>query len=123
MDKDIVLEPDIYEPNFEENIYQDYIPFNFENGIKCPCCTRAGHFYRNRQVFKKHITTNKHKKWLSHLNNNRVNYYSQSLKYAETIKNQKKYIAQLEVKISHLELSVAEKQKQVPVMNLLDLDI
>ena len=41
---------------------------------------KTRHFYRNRQVFKKHITTNKHKKWLSHLNNNRVNYYSKSPK-------------------------------------------
>ena len=121
MDSSLVVEPDIYEPKFEDNIYQDYIPFNFTNGIKCPCSTRKDHCYKNRTQFKKHITANKHKVWLAHLNNNRVNYYSKSLEYAETIKNQQLYIAKLELKINQLEL---EKRPQinVPIANLLDLD-
>lgn len=125
MNTDIIVEPDIYEPKFEENVYQDFIPFDFKNGIKCPCCTRRDHFYKSRQQFKQHITTIRHKKWLSHLNNNRVNYYSQSLKYADIIKNQKIYIAKLELQIKHLELEKLKNvtPKIIPTCdNLLNLD-
>ena len=39
---DLAVEPDIYAPTFRDNIYQDNLPFDFTNGIRCPCSTRKG---------------------------------------------------------------------------------
>ena len=76
----------------------------------------------NRSQFKIHLNAKKHKEWICHLNENRVNYYKTSLEQAETIKNQKIYIAKLE-----LELKLRDERTRivnnVPTIDLLGIDL
>lgn len=120
---DLATEPDTYAPTFKDNIYQDCMPFCFTNGIRCPCSTRKDKSYKNRVQFKAHINAKKHKGWLSHLNENRVNFYKQSIGQADTIKNQRLYIAQLEKQLKKYELQEKHRYVDVPVTNLLDIDL
>lgn len=114
---ELVTEPDIYTPTFKDNIYQDKIPFDFTNGIRCPCCTRKDKRYDKKQ-FKIHMNAKKHKEWISHLNENRVNYYQISIQQEDTIKNQKIYIAKLELELKQIKTQKAN----VPTMDLLGID-
>tara|TARA_Y100000389_G_scaffold197042_1_gene230901 strand:- start:649 stop:1014 length:366 start_codon:yes stop_codon:yes gene_type:complete len=120
---DLVTESDTYSPTFKDNIYQDFVPFCFTNGIRCPCSTRKDKSYKNRVQFKSHINTKKHKEWLSHLNENRINFYKQSIEQTDTIKNQRLYIAHLEKKLTAYELQEKYRYTNVPVTNLLDIDL
>ena len=117
----LVTEPDVYAPTFRDNIYQDQMPFDFTNGIRCPCSTRKDKKYDPKQ-FKSHLNAKKHKAWLSHLNENRVNFYRKSLEQEDTIKNQRLYIAKLQLELKQSE----ERSKHkiiVPVTDLLGIDM
>jgi hypothetical protein len=96
---DLTLESDIYEPNIDiEGDYSDYLPTSskFKNGLRCPCGTRKEHIFDNRQSFSSHIRTKTHQKWLSDLNTNKMNYFTENIKLNETITNQKLIIAKLQ---------------------------
>lgn len=100
---DISQESDIYEPNIDDNKnYIDYIPTSskFQNGLRCPCGARKEHIFDSRTSFIGHIKTKTHQKWLSNLNLNKINYYTECEKLKEVVNSQKIIIAKLEKEIN-----------------------
>jgi len=96
---DLQVESDIYEPNINnEGDYSDYLPTGskFKNGLRCPCGTRKEHIFDTRVSFSGHIKTKTHQKWISDLNTNKMNYFTENIKLNETISNQKIIIAKLQ---------------------------
>jgi hypothetical protein len=96
---DLQVESDIYEPNINgEGDYSDYLPTGskFKNGLRCPCGTRKEHIFDTRVSFSGHIKTKTHQKWISDLNANKINYFTENIKLNETISNQKIIIAKLQ---------------------------
>lgn len=100
---DLTVESDIYEPNIIDNgDYDDYIPpsSKFKNGLRCPCGARKDHVFDTRTSFSGHIKTKTHQKWLSDLNRNKTNYYTECEKLKEVVSSQKLIIARLEREIN-----------------------
>ena len=129
---DLVTEPDIYEPTINENgNYVDYLPpsSKFQNGLRCPCCSRKEHVFDNRQCFSTHSKTKKHQKWLTNLNADKMNYYKENIKLNETIGNQKIIIAKLQKDnddyarlIAHLTKKIEFKDDKNICVDLLNFD-
>lgn len=129
---DIVTTPDIYVPSVDaQGNYVDKTPI-IKNGIYCPCGSRKEKIYENTGKFSAHTKTKMHQKWLLCLNDNKANYYAETLKCREINENQQKIIARLEHEIQKKILTIdclTEQliQYQTPstphheVMNLLDL--
>lgn len=100
---DLSLESDIYEPNIDNNgNYIDYIPTSskFTNGLRCPCGSRKDHIFDSRPAFSTHIKSKTHQKWLSDLNTNKTNFYTECEKLKEVVNSQKIIIAKLEKEIN-----------------------
>lgn len=100
---DLIIEPDIYEPNIDDNgNYVDYLPpsAKFKNGLRCNCGARKDHVFDSRQCFSSHIKSKTHQKWLTELNINKMNYYTECEKLKDTVNNQKIIIARLEKEIN-----------------------
>jgi hypothetical protein len=129
---DLAVEPDIYEPNInEKKDYIDNIPYlsKFKNGLRCPCGTRKEHVFDSRNCFAVHIKTKTHQKWLSDMNTNRSNYYTENVQLKETIVNQKLIIARLEKEVNlklktidYLTQQLVSKETCNVVTNLLEFD-
>lgn len=103
MDSTIAINSDIYEPNIDENgNYTDYLPpsSKFLNGLRCPCGARKDHIFDTRPSFSSHIKTKTHQKWLSDLNTNKMNFYSECEKLKDVVKSQQIIIARLEKEIN-----------------------
>lgn len=89
---DIAIEPEYYAPSVDEQSnFIDNVPPIVPPGIRCPCNKKL---YETRTQFTAHIKTKMHQKWLSDLNINRGNLYTESLKKDEIIEMQKKIIAE-----------------------------
>jgi hypothetical protein len=100
---ELIVDSDIYEPNIDENgNYTDYLPVSnkFKNGLRCPCGTRKEHIFDSRPSFSLHIKTKTHNKWLSDLNTNKMNFYSECEKLKEVVNSQKIIIAKLEKEVN-----------------------
>ena len=100
---DISHESDIYEPNVDDNEnYIDYIPpsSKFKNGLRCPCGARKEHIFDSRTSFIGHIKTKTHQKWISNLNLNKINYYTECEKLKEIVNSQKIIIAKFEKELN-----------------------
>lgn len=100
---ELSLESDIYEPNIDEcGNYNDHIPpsSKFKNGFRCPCGARKEHIFDNRSSFGTHIKTKTHQKWLSELNTNKMNFYTETEKLKELVNSQKLIIARLEKEVN-----------------------
>lgn len=96
---DLVIDSDIYEPSILDNgNYSDYLPSSskFKNGLRCPCGSRKDHVFDSRQSFSVHIKSKSHQKWLSDLNTNKMNFYTECEKLKEVVNSQKLVIARLE---------------------------
>jgi alpha-N-acetylglucosamine transferase len=96
---DLAIEPDVYEPIMDEKgNYIDYLPpsSKFQNGLRCACGSRKEHVFDTRQSFSGHSKTKTHQKWLTELNNNKLNYFSENIKLNEIIAAQKIVIAKLQ---------------------------
>ena len=129
---DLALDSDIYEPIMDDkNNYIDYLPpsSKFKNGLRCACGSRKEHVFDNRQSFASHIKTKTHQKWLTDLNNNKMNYFCENIKLNETITTQKIVIAKLQrendeyVKlIAHLTKKIASKENPDIVLDLINFD-
>jgi hypothetical protein len=129
---DLSLESDIYEPNTDENgNYNDYIPpsSKFKNGLRCPCGARKDHIFDSRSSFSGHIKTKTHQKWLSELNINKNNFYSECEKLKEVVNSQKIIIARLEKDINihkhtiiNLAQQLANKETKSECIDLLVFD-
>lgn len=103
MDSTIVVDSDIYEPNTDDKgSYTDYLPpsSKFSNGLRCPCGARKDHIFDTRSSFAIHIKTKTHQKWLSDLNTNKMNFYSECEKLKDLVKSQQIIIARLEKEIN-----------------------
>jgi hypothetical protein len=126
---DLSLESDIYEPNSDDNgNYIDYLPpsSKFKNGLRCPCGARKDHVFDSRPSFSTHIKTKTHQKWLSDLNVNKTNFYSECEKLKEVVNSQKIIIARLEkevtTKLKTIDyLTQQLMNKEVSNDNLIDL--
>lgn len=129
---DLQVESDIYEPNINnEGDYSDYLPTGskFKNGLRCPCGTRKEHIFDTRVSFSGHIKTKTHQKWISDLNANKMNYFTENIKLNETISNQKFIIAKLQREndenfklIVHLTKKIEIKENPDIVIDLLSFD-
>ena len=129
---DLQVESDIYEPNINnEGDYSDYLPTGskFKNGLRCPCGTRKEHIFDTRVSFSGHIKTKTHQKWISDLNANKMNYFTENIKLNETISNQKFIIAKLQREndenfklIVHLTKKIEIKENPGIVIDLLSFD-
>lgn len=103
MDSTIAIDSDIYEPNIDDKgNYTDYIPSSskFTNGLRCPCGARKDHIFDTRPSFASHIKTKTHQKWISDLNTNKMNFYSECERLKEVVKSQQIIIAKLEKEIN-----------------------
>jgi hypothetical protein len=100
---ELITEPDIYSPSIDEyGNYVDKIPsFNIiKKGLLCPCGSRKDKFYDSHARFSTHIKTKNHQKWLTNLNLNKINYYTENEQLNQTIKNQRLIIASLEKSVN-----------------------
>jgi len=96
---DLAIESDVYQPTTSaDGTYEDYLPStsHFKNGLRCPCGSRKDHIFENRCSFSTHIKSKTHQKWLSDLNTNKMNYFTECEKLKEVVNSQKIIIAQLE---------------------------
>lgn len=126
------LESDIYEPNIDDDgNYVDFLPSSskFKNGLRCPCGARKDHIFDSRPSFCSHVKTKTHLKWLSDLNTNKMNYFTECEKLKETVSSQKLIIARLEKEINthkntilNLAQQLANKQSESQVVDLLSFD-
>ena len=129
---DLSLESDIYEPNIDDNgNYTDYLPpsSKFKNGLRCPCGARKDHVFDSRSSFSIHIKTKTHQKWLTDLNTNKMNFYSECEKLKEVVNSQKIIIAKLEKEINtklktidYLTQQLMSKESDNNVIDLLSFD-
>ena len=124
---DLQVESDIYEPNIDDcGDYSDYLPTSskFKNGLRCPCGTRKEHVFDTRSSFSGHIKTKTHLKWISDLNTNKMNYFSENVKLNETITNQKIIIAKLQRENNENIMLIAHLTKKIEIKdnpNIIDL--
>jgi hypothetical protein len=126
---DLAIESDIYEPSIDKiGNYIDYLPTSnkFKNGLRCHCGTRNEHIFDNRNGFSVHIRTKTHQKWLSNLNCNKLNYFTENIKLSDTVNNQKLIIAKLQREndeniklIAHLTKKIEFKENNNIVSDLL----
>lgn len=130
---DITTTPDMYTPSVDNNgNYVDHIPV-IKHGLFCPCGSRKDKIYENASKFSSHIKTKIHQKWLIILNDNKANYYMESLKYKEISENQQKIITRFEQQLQQKSLTIdylteqLVRNKNIPqntntdLLNLLDL--
>jgi len=116
MELTLTIESDIYEPNIgDNNDYVDYLPpsSKFKNGIRCPCGARKDHVFDSRSCFAIHIKTKTHQKWLSDINLNKLNYYSDCEKLKEVVDSQKIIIAKLEKQINTHKQTIVMLAQQI----------
>jgi hypothetical protein len=100
---ELVVESDIYEPSIgDDGNYSDYLPpsSKFQHGLRCPCGARKDHVFDSRHCFSIHIKSKTHGKWLSELNMNKMNYYTECEKLKDIVSSQKQIIARLEKEIN-----------------------
>lgn len=100
---DLIVEPDIYSPSIDEKgNYIDKIPSfnNLKNGLRCSCGARKDKTYDCLSYFNSHIKTKTHQKWLTDMNTNKSNFFTDNVQLKDTISNQKFIIARLEKELS-----------------------
>lgn len=131
---ELTIEPEIYSPSIDDmGNYIDVIPStsNLKNGIKCSCGgSRKNQSYTTAATFSKHTKSVTHQKWLENMNNNKSNYYVETITLRKTVDNQKLIIAEKEKLINSKELIIQclteqlekEKAKNTRPIKLVDLD-
>ena len=129
---DLTLESDIYEPCInDEGNYVDYLPpsSKFKCGLRCSCGSRKEHVFDSRPSFSGHIKTKTHIKWITDLNLNKMNFFTENIKLNETINNQKLVIGKLQREndenlklIAHLTKKLEFKENENLVGDLLTFD-
>jgi len=95
---ELVVDPDAYVPGMDrEGNYIDAVlsKTRYPRGIRCPCGSRKDKVYEAGTVFVAHTKSKCHQKWLEQLNVSKMNYYSETIKQADTIHSQKIVIANL----------------------------
>jgi hypothetical protein len=110
------LESDIYEPNIDNNgNYTDYVPpsSKFSNGLRCPCGARKDHIFDSRVSFSSHIKSKTHQKWLTDLNTNKMNHFTECEKLKEVVNSQKIIIAKLEKEVNTYKNTIINLAQQL----------
>ncbi len=107
---ELTLEPEIYSPSIDNNgNYIDITPptTTLKNGIKCPCGgSRKNQSYNTAATFSKHTKTVTHQKWMENLNNNKSNFYIESITLRKTVETQRIIIAEKEKQLSGKDLII-----------------
>jgi|688.fasta_scaffold527005_2 hypothetical protein len=133
---ELVIEPDVYSPSIDDaGNYIDKIPsFNIiKKGLSCPCGSRKDKLYESHSSFSIHTKTKNHQKWLTNLNQNKVNYYIENGRLSETIHNQRLIVAKLEKDLNNKNMTIDYLTQQLHknsnsntnnlvINNLLDFD-
>jgi hypothetical protein len=129
---DLIVESDIYVPSMDDKgNYIDKIPSfnNLKNGLRCSCGARKDKTYDCATYFASHTKSKTHQKWLTDMNTNKANFYTENVQLKETITNQKIIIARLEKEIiiklktiDYLTQQLISKETHNTVTNLLDFD-
>ena len=117
---DISLDSDIYEPNIDDKgTYVDFLPpsSKFKNGLRCPCGARKDHVFDGRPSFVVHTKSKTHQKWLSDLNTNKMNYFTECEKLKEVVNSQKIIIARLEKEINTHKQTIVTLAQQLSSKN------
>lgn len=115
---DITTTPDTYTPSIDDaGNYIDHIPVIY-NGLLCLCGTRKDKRYETTTKFATHIKSKTHHKWLQSLNNNKANYYVETLKSKELIENQRIIIKQLENTLSKKNSTIDYLTEQLVSKNI-----
>ena len=118
---ELSLKSDIYEPSIgDDGNYYDCLPSSsaFKNGIRCPCGSRKEHVYDSRSAFNIHTKSKTHQKWVSDLNANKMNYYTEYEKFKELVNSQRIIIAKMEK-----EINIKMKQIDYLTQKLMEKDI
>ena len=110
---DIALTPDTYTPSINaKGNYVDDIPI-IKSGLMCLCGTRKDKVYADKYKFSTHTKSKKHQRWIAQLNQNKANYYVESIKHLETVENQKKIIGHLENQLQTKGMTIDLLTKQL----------
>jgi len=126
----ITLTPDTYTPIVDDKgNYIDRIPV-IKNGLYCLCGSRKDKTYENSSKFATHLKSKYHQKWLTILNQNKANYYVETIKNKEIIENQQKIITQLENQLQKKILTIDylteqltyKANNQIVSVDLLDIN-
>lgn len=131
---DLVMEPDLYSPSInDKGEYIDCIPsfHHIKKGLKCPCGSRKDKVYETKAIFTSHTKTKSHQDWLTLLNLNRSNFFTENEKLKGTVHTQRLIIAQLEKEIQSKSMTIGylthqlnkESATHTITQNLLDLDL
>ena len=95
---DIALAAEEYVPGINDTgTYVDQLPGHRElsAGITCPCRTRRiPSSFSAPQSLKAHWKTKAHRRWLSELNAQKMNYYKRCRELEKTVEMQRKMLAQ-----------------------------
>ena len=127
---EVTTTPDTYTPSVDDaGNYVDNVP-PIRHGLFCPCGSRKDKAYETTAKFASHVKTKVHQKWLASLNQNKANYYIETLKLKELVENQQKIITQLETQmvkksftIDYLTEQLTTRTKHLSsTINLLDIN-
>jgi uncharacterized protein (UPF0333 family) len=128
---ELIKQPKKYKPFLSNNSeYCDLVPsvsdFDETDGILCCCGSKTIFLHSN--AFRSHIKTQKHKTWITTLNQNKQNYYVENELLRETIQNQKIIIGRQErtiqsyiQTISHLTEQTIQQITAIPSISLIDV--
>ncbi len=107
---ELIVEPEIYSPSVDTaGNYVDVVPptTTLKNGIKCPCGgSRKNQSYNTASLFSKHSKSVTHQKWLENLNNNKSNFYVETITLRKTVENQRLIIAEKDKQMSGKDLII-----------------
>ena len=122
---ELVVEPDIYTPNIDEN--GNYVDkahmMSKTEGIHCPC-SRKDRIYN----FSQHIKSKCHQQWIKTINLNKTNHFMENMELRNTVSNQNLIIAKMEkelnAKMIIIDCLSQQLVKEPPKMvdNLLEFD-
>tara|TARA_A100000164_G_C21373405_1_gene525170 strand:+ start:91 stop:501 length:411 start_codon:yes stop_codon:yes gene_type:complete len=115
---EIIKEPELYIPEFNNGIYENYIPKDLNSGYKCGCGARKDHVFKNETNFRKHFKTKKHESWLQKLNENKINYYNYYIENEKIIKTLKIIINQKDKELNKKQIELKIKNKEIKELNI-----
>jgi hypothetical protein len=112
------LTADTYTPGLDDQgNYIDSIPV-IRHGIYCLCGSRKDKTYPNSSSFTAHTKTKHHQQWLETLNQNKANYYVESLRYKELVESQQRILTSLENQLVVKSALVVSLEKQVTSLRI-----
>jgi hypothetical protein len=105
MSAELQLTPTVYSPQL--NGHGEFVDMPvpvFTQGIRCPC-SKTGYF-KTTSAFSKHQKSNRHDKWMKHLNDNKQTVLEEKTQLEETVQVQKLTIARFDIELQALKLKM-----------------